>query len=79
MKMESRQVGMSKREIDTPALLVDVPAMERNLAKMANFAEMQGIGLRPYIKTHKSTILAKKQLALGAVGIGCSRLLFDFD
>ena len=72
--MESRQIEMGKQEIDTPALLIDVPAMERNIAKMANFAKIQGVDLRPYIKTHKSTILARKQLASGAVGIGCATL-----
>lgn len=74
METKSRQLRAYKREIDTPALLIDILAMERNITKMADFARKQGIGLRPYIKTHKSTILAKKQLAAGAIGIGCAKL-----
>ncbi len=74
METKSRQLGVCKWEIDTPALLVDIPAVERNIVKMADFARKRGIGLRPYIKTHKSTILAKKQLAAGAIGIGCAKL-----
>ncbi len=66
--------GRSKWELDTPALLIDIEAMERNIFKMADFAKKQGIDLRPYIKTHKSTLLARKQMEAGAIGIGCAKL-----
>lgn len=69
-----QQVGIYKGDIDTPALVIDLPAMEGNIAKMADFARGQGVNLRPYIKTHKSTILAHKQLAAGAIGVGCATL-----
>jgi len=65
---------MYKGDIDTPALVIDLPAMEQNIAKMADFARGQGVNLRPYIKTHKSTILAHKQLAAGAIGVGCATI-----
>jgi len=67
-----QQIGMHRQDIDTPALVIELPAMESNIAKMADFARGQGIGLRPYIKTHKSTVLAQKQMKAGAIGIGCA-------
>lgn len=55
--------------IDTPALVIDLDAMERNLARMAAFARGAGVRLRPHAKTHKSAELARLQLASGAVGV----------
>jgi D-serine deaminase-like pyridoxal phosphate-dependent protein len=61
-------------QIDTPALLIDLDAFERNLKRMAEFAADAGIRLRPHAKTHKSPIIAAKQVALGAVGICCQKV-----
>ena len=61
-------------EAPTPALLVDVAAMERNLAKMAAHAEEQGVSLRPHTKTHKCPLLARHQMDLGAVGVCCAKV-----
>jgi D-serine deaminase-like pyridoxal phosphate-dependent protein len=61
-------------EIDTPALLIDLDAFERNLKRMAEFAAHAGIRLRPHAKTHKSPIIAAKQIALGAVGVCCQKV-----
>jgi D-serine deaminase-like pyridoxal phosphate-dependent protein len=58
--------------IETPALLVDLPTMERNLARMASYFENGPTRLRPHYKNHKSPELAKRQLAAGAVGITCA-------
>jgi D-serine deaminase-like pyridoxal phosphate-dependent protein len=55
--------------IDTPALVVDLDAMERNLASMAAFATRHGLRLRPHAKTHKCAAIAQRQIALGAVGV----------
>jgi D-serine deaminase-like pyridoxal phosphate-dependent protein len=55
--------------IDTPALVVDLDALDRNLAAMAAFACARGLRLRPHAKTHKSAWLAQAQIALGAVGV----------
>jgi len=74
MQIPSQQAGIDKQNIDTPALVVDLPAMEQNITRMADFARSQGINLRPYIKTHKSTVLAQKQMAAGAIGIGCATI-----
>lgn len=72
--MQYEEIGMRKWDIDTPAMLVDLPAMERNIVVMADFAKRHKVNLRPHIKTHKSTILAGKQLAAGAAGICCAKL-----
>lgn len=59
-------------ELETPALLVDIDRMKRNLDKGAEYARRHGIGLRPHIKTHKSPLLAREQLLRGATGLTCA-------
>jgi D-serine deaminase-like pyridoxal phosphate-dependent protein len=61
-------------DLPTPALLVDEAALERNLARMAAHAASKKIGLRPHVKTHKCPILAKRQLALGALGVCAAKV-----
>lgn len=68
------QPGMPLADVDTPALIVDLDAFERNLAKMAGFVSKAGIKLRPHAKTHKSPIIGLKQMALGAVGLCCQKV-----
>lgn len=65
---------MTLDDLDTPALVVDLDVMESNLARLQNYCDAHGLGLRPHIKTHKVPALAHKQLALGAVGIACQKL-----
>ena len=62
-------VGVSKWDLDTPALCVDLDALESNIATMQ--ARVKGIGLatRPHAKTHKTAAIARLQLAAGALGI----------
>ena len=67
-------VGMRLDEIDTPALVIDLDAFERNLQRMADFAAKTGIRVRPHAKTHKSADIAKRQIALGAVGVCCQKV-----
>jgi len=67
-------VGMSLSEIDTPALVIDLDAFEHNLRKMAEMAEEYDVRLRPHAKTHKSPIIARRQIALGAVGVCCQKV-----
>ena len=62
-------IGQPVGAIDTPALVVDLDAMERNLASMAAFARQHKVKLRPHAKMHKSVELAKLQMAAGAVGV----------
>ena len=61
--------GQPVSAIDTPALVVDLDAMERNLATMAGFASLHNVRLRPHAKMHKSAEIAKLQIAAGAVGV----------
>jgi D-serine deaminase-like pyridoxal phosphate-dependent protein len=62
------------REIDTPALLLDLDAMERNLAKMARFFSAGRTRLRPHYKNHKCPVLARRQMEAGAIGMTCATL-----
>ena len=62
-------IGHSVNAIDTPALVVDLDRMERNLRTMAAFAAQHQVMLRPHAKMHKSAELAKLQMAAGAVGV----------
>ncbi len=64
----------SRRSLNTPVLVVDADALERNIAAMAAFAEASGVKLRPHAKTHKSVDIAKRQRAAGAVGFCCAKL-----
>lgn len=61
-------------DLDTPALLVDEAALDRNLDKMASFYATKPQELRPHGKTHKCPILAKKQLERGAIGICAAKV-----
>ena len=61
--------GLSEPDIDTPALVVDLDALERNLDRMAAAARAAGVALRPHVKTHKSVNIALMQLERGAVGV----------
>ena len=65
---------MHVSEIDTPALVVDLDIMERNLARVADYAREHGLRLRPHTKTHKSVRLAKRQLASGASGLTVAKV-----
>ncbi|MFZ2826198.1 alanine racemase, partial [Hydrogenophaga sp.] len=62
-------VGQGVAAIDTPSLVIDLDAMERNLARMAAFARERGLRLRPHAKLHKSAELSRLQMAQGAVGV----------
>ncbi len=64
-----RLTGQPVSAIDTPALVVDLDAMDRNLANMAAFAGLHKVKLRPHAKMHKSAEIAKLQMAQGAVGV----------
>ena len=63
------KVGDPVAPIDTPALVIDLDAMERNLAAMAAFARSHGVRLRPHAKMHKCAAIARLQRAAGAVGV----------
>ena len=60
--------GMREEDIDTPALVIDLDAFEYNLDHMAALLKPTGVKLRAHAKTHKSPVIAKLQMARGAVG-----------
>jgi D-serine deaminase-like pyridoxal phosphate-dependent protein len=68
------RIGLPLEAIDTPALLLDLPACKRNLARMAEFFRDRPAKLRPHFKNHKCVSLARRQLAAGAVGMTCAKL-----
>ena len=64
----------SRANLSTPALLLDLDALERNIAAMAAHTKGAGINLRPHSKGAKSIEIARRQIAAGAIGICCSTL-----
>ena len=67
-------IGDAVASIDTPALVIDLDAMERNLAAMAEFARARNVRLRPHAKMHKCAAIAKRQIEAGAVGVCVQKL-----
>jgi len=61
-------------ELDTPSLVIDLDAMERNIAEMAQVARAADVHLRPHTKTHKSPDIAAMQIAAGAGGITVAKI-----
>lgn len=61
-------------ELDTPALVVDLDVMEKNLTRMAEYCRRHNLRLRPHTKTHKIPELARKQIESGASGITVAKL-----
>ena len=68
------RLGRLLEELDTPTLLLDRAAADRNLARMAAFFRERTAKLRPHFKNHKCVTLAKRQLAAGAIGLTCAKL-----
>jgi len=71
---ERVEPGVSKWDLDTPALCVDLDKMERNITTMQSALKKFGLPSRPHAKTHKCAAIAKYQLATGSIGICCAKL-----
>ncbi len=67
-------VGMLLAAVDTPALVLDLDAFERNLARMADAVRGKPVRLRPHAKSHKCAQIALRQIAAGAVGVCCQKV-----
>ncbi len=67
-------IGMSKWDLDTPALCVDLDKMEKNIATAQAKLKGTGVELRPHVKTHKCPAIAKMQVKAGAIGICTAKL-----
>ena len=61
-------------ELETPAVVVDLDVMERNISRMADYCRSKNLRLRPHTKSHKIPELAKRQIASGASGITVAKL-----
>lgn len=59
-------------QLETPAALVDLDVLAKNIDRMAEYAALHGLSLRPHVKTHKSPRIAAEQLRLGAIGLTCA-------
>ena len=71
---QDRLAIVDSEGIDTPSLILEESIMQQNIDEMAEMARGFGVVMRPHIKTHKSTVIAKRQLNAGAVGIMCAKL-----
>src|SRR5947207_10338759 len=70
--MALERVLAATKDIITPFAVVDEEIVERNLARMAKLAADHNVKLRPHAKTHKSSYMAQRQMAHGAVGLTCA-------
>src|SRR5258708_3496265 len=61
-------------EVDTPALVIELDAFERNLRRLPERIAGKNVRLRPHSKTHKCPVIALQQIALGAVGVCCQKV-----
>jgi D-serine deaminase-like pyridoxal phosphate-dependent protein len=69
--LSSVTIGMAVSEIETPALLMDLDIMERNISEMAKYFKSMPAAIRPHIKNHMSPFIAHKQMDAGAIGVCC--------
>lgn len=74
MSAGAAPIGSDLAELETPALVVDLVAMEQNLRRMADFFARAPASLRPHVKNHRTPALAQLQLAAGARGVCCGNL-----
>ena len=70
----SPMIGRWAIALDTPALIIDLDAMEENIRRAASLAAKAGVELRPHIKTHKMPPVAHRQIGGGAVGITAAKI-----
>ena len=68
------EIGMPLSEVDTPCLILDLDAFERNLRRLHESLAGRSVMVRPHAKSHKCPQIALKQIALGAVGVCCQKV-----
>lgn len=68
------KVGLTKNELDTPALWVDLDALERNIAYLAGYFRDAGVDWRPHTKGIKVQAIAHQALTAGAIGVTCAKV-----
>lgn len=67
-------VKIKREQIETPALVIDLDILDRNISIMADFMKDKRAKLRPHFKTHKCPAISHKQISAGAIGITCAKL-----
>ncbi|MCP3965914.1 MAG: hypothetical protein GY750_10120 [Lentisphaerae bacterium] len=77
--MDSWWYNLSKNEMDTPCLVLDIDHFEKNLRYMYNWSETIGKKLRPHAKTHKCSEIAKRQLAEGNCAGVCAAKISEAE
>jgi len=65
---------MTEDQVATPALIIDDAIVERNIRRLAEYAETHELDLRPHTKTHKSQTMAARQIAAGAIGLTVAKV-----
>ena len=68
------EIGMPLDAVDTPALLIELDAFDRNIARMAQAVAGTTARPRPHSKSHKCPVIALRQMAAGAVGVCCQKV-----
>jgi D-serine deaminase-like pyridoxal phosphate-dependent protein len=68
------KIGQRLEEVDTPALILDLSSFERNQQTLFTAVSGRNMRVRPHAKTHKCPEVAKRQVALGAVGMCCQKV-----
>ena len=66
--------GIALDAVDTPALIVELDAFERNLARLMASIDGRSVRLRAHAKTHKCAEIARRQVAAGAIGVCCQKV-----
>ncbi len=74
MGQASSLIGKNKADLDTPVLLIDLDAFERNIATFVDYCSEVGTNWRPHSKAHKCPEIARRQVETGALGITCAKL-----
>src|SRR5881397_845623 len=67
-------VGQRLEDVDTPALILELNAFEKNLATLADAVKPHAVRVRTHAKTHKCAEIARRQVAIGAVGVCCQKV-----
>src|SRR5438477_1025343 len=74
MNSSRAKIGDRVEDIDTPALVLELDAFERNLRTLAGSVKGRPVRVRAHAKTHKCPEIAKRQMAHGAIGVCCQKV-----
>lgn len=73
-KASGEMTHVTLEMLATPALVLDQPKIERNIARLAEYGRQHNIGIRPHTKTHKSRLMSQWQCAAGAIGLTTAKV-----